>query len=114
MSIASGAFWDDEAEDAPDELEDVEFVSQQLLMEVLLWRPLDLRQKEEFSDWFIKCGDGVGESKMLLGTTSEGSWVFSKLFAVRNNRNASWDSFSGSVSIDEVVRFRGFRLRRLE
>lgn len=118
VSITSGAFCDDDADEAPDELEDVEFVSQQLRMDVLLWRPVDLRQKDEFSDWFIKCGDGVGdeyvESKRLLGSASDGSCVFSKLLAVRNNRNASWDSFSGSMSMVDMVRFRGFRLRRLK
>lgn len=61
VSITSTAFCEDEAEDAPEELEDVEFVSQQLRMDVLLWRPFDFRQKDEFNDWFIKCGDGVGE-----------------------------------------------------
>lgn len=61
VSMTSAAFCEDEAEDAPEELEDVEFVSQQLRMDVLLWRPFDFRQKDEFNDWFIKCGDGVGE-----------------------------------------------------
>lgn len=77
VSIARGAFWEEDADEAPEELEDVEFVSQQLRMDVLLWRPFDFRQKDEFSDWFIKCGDGVGdeyvESKILFGMASDGS-----------------------------------------